>query len=159
MRVNRLVGSELADQTADPTEQVEELPCGLVLRSIGYKSNPLPNVPFDSKTGRVVNEAGQVGEGVYAAGWVATGPVGVLLSTMANANAVANIVQQGLPMTKEDKPGTEGMLKILLSQRVKVVMYKHWLKIDQEELERGKRLNKCREKIVDVDEMLEVALG
>jgi len=49
---------------AIPTGDVEELECGLVLSSIGYRSLPLdPAVPFDTQRGVVPNSSGRV-EGV-----------------------------------------------------------------------------------------------
>ena len=46
---------------AVPTGDVEDLPCGLVLSSIGYKSRPIdPSVPFDPKLGVVPNMEGRV---------------------------------------------------------------------------------------------------
>lgn len=43
---------------------MEELECGLVLSSIGYRSLPLdPAVPFDSQHGVIPNSSGRV-EGV-----------------------------------------------------------------------------------------------
>ena len=44
-----------------PTGDVEDLPCGLVLSSIGYKSRPIdPSVPFDPKLGVVPTMEGRV---------------------------------------------------------------------------------------------------
>lgn len=49
---------------AIPTGDVEELECGLVLSSIGYRSLPLdPAVPFDTQRGVIPNSSGRV-EGV-----------------------------------------------------------------------------------------------
>lgn len=49
---------------AVPTGDVEELECGLVLSSIGYRSLPLdPAVPFDTQRGVIPNSSGRV-EGV-----------------------------------------------------------------------------------------------
>ena len=46
---------------AVPTGDVEDLPCGLVLSSIGYKSRPIdPSVPFDLKLGVIPNTEGRV---------------------------------------------------------------------------------------------------
>lgn len=46
---------------AVPTGAVEDLPCGLVLSSIGYKSRPIdPSVPFDPKLGVIPNMEGRV---------------------------------------------------------------------------------------------------
>lgn len=46
---------------AVPTGDVEELECGLVLSSIGYRSLPLePAVPFDAQHGIIPNSLGRV---------------------------------------------------------------------------------------------------
>lgn len=44
-----------------PTGEIEDLPCGLVLSSVGYKSRPIdPSVPFDPKLGVIPNTEGRV---------------------------------------------------------------------------------------------------
>lgn len=44
-----------------PTGDMEDLPCGLVLSSVGYKSRPIdPSVPFDPKLGVIPNMEGRV---------------------------------------------------------------------------------------------------
>jgi adrenodoxin-NADP+ reductase len=46
---------------AVPTGDTEDLPCGLVLSSVGYKSHPIdPSVPFDPKLGILPNTEGRV---------------------------------------------------------------------------------------------------
>ncbi|XP_026295633.1 NADPH:adrenodoxin oxidoreductase, mitochondrial isoform X2 [Apis mellifera] len=86
LSINKLEGNDISTQVAIPTGLFEEIECGLAFRSIGYKSVPIDiSIPFDKKIGRIKNTAGKVQENLYAAGWVATGPVGVILSTMTNA--------------------------------------------------------------------------
>ncbi|XP_052543966.1 NADPH:adrenodoxin oxidoreductase, mitochondrial isoform X5 [Tympanuchus pallidicinctus] len=60
MALTRLEG--LGDSAkAVPTGDVEELECGLVLSSIGYRSLPLePAVPFDAQHGIIPNSLGRV---------------------------------------------------------------------------------------------------
>lgn len=44
-----------------PTGDVEDLSCGLLLSSVGYKSIPIdPSVPFDPKLGVIPNIEGRV---------------------------------------------------------------------------------------------------
>ena len=38
---------------AVPTEEREVIPCGLVLRSVGYRGVPIPGVPFDERSGTI----------------------------------------------------------------------------------------------------------
>ena len=40
--------------------ELETLPVGLVVRAIGYRSLPLPGLPFDERAGIVPNAAGRV---------------------------------------------------------------------------------------------------
>lgn len=159
LHVNELKGDDYLSQWASATESYEEIPCGLALRSIGYKSVPIDSaVPFDDKKGRVINSSGKVEDNLYAAGWVGTGPVGVILSTMTNAFQVAGLITKEL-VPNEAKAGTEGLLKILNTKNVRTVSYEQWEKIDEAERSMGKDLEKPREKIVDISKMLEIALN
>ncbi|XP_015112473.1 NADPH:adrenodoxin oxidoreductase, mitochondrial isoform X2 [Diachasma alloeum] len=149
LSVNKLEGEDVLNQRAVATEGVEEIPCGLVLRSIGYKSVQIdPSVPFDSERGRVANSSGKIGDCLYAAGWVATGPIGVILSTMTNAFNVGSLIFQELK-AMEVKPGSEEVFKILKNRGIRPVSYEQWEKIDNVEQERGRQKGKPREKIVD----------
>ncbi len=81
----RVTGIELArtelsedGSRATPTDDVETIDCGLVLRSVGYRPVPIPGVPFDEADHVLPNEAGRVAPGVYAVGWIKRGPTGIL---------------------------------------------------------------------------------
>lgn len=160
--INSLEGLDLESQQAVPTGNTEEISCGMVLRSIGYRSVCAdPTLPFDSKRGKVINVNGRVDKGVYSAGWLSTGPVGVILSTMSNAfetggNVVTDIQNQVID-TSVIKPGFSAINKKLLTKGVQVVSFEDWEKIDQEEIKRGKAVGKPREKIIDIQEMLNIA--
>ena len=45
---------------AVPTQDREVIPCGLVLRSVGYRGVALPGVPFDERRGVIPNECEQI---------------------------------------------------------------------------------------------------
>lgn len=158
LSINKLEGNDISTQVAIPTGLFEEIECGLAFRSIGYKSVPIDiSIPFDKKIGRIKNTAGKVQENLYAAGWVATGPVGVILSTMTNAFQVGTLINKELSIT-ENKPGFAGLSKILDHKGIPTVSYNDWKKIDKIEREKGKILGKPREKIIDINEMLKIAL-
>lgn len=57
--INRLEGS-FDQRKAIGTGTFEDQSCGLVLRSIGYKSISMPGVPFNDRQGRVPNYLGKV---------------------------------------------------------------------------------------------------
>lgn len=155
--ITELVGEDLLEKSAKATGKFEEIPCGLALRSIGFKSINIDQaIPFDNVKGRVVNSSGKVDSKLYSAGWLATGPTGVILSTMNNAFYVGNLVAQEFNF-RENVEGSRGIIDMLRSKNKFVVSYEDWLKIDKAEIEAGKKLGKPREKIVDVEKMLEIA--
>ena len=55
---------------AEGTGEMEIVPCGMVIRSVGYRGAPLPGVPFDERRGIVPNEGGRV---VRGGAWVGVG--------------------------------------------------------------------------------------
>ncbi|XP_076233204.1 NADPH:adrenodoxin oxidoreductase, mitochondrial-like isoform X2 [Calliopsis andreniformis] len=159
LSINQLDGSDFSKQVAVPTGSYEDIPCGLAFRSIGYKSTQIDvSIPFDIKKGRIKNVDGKVEDNLYAAGWVATGPVGVILSTMTNAFQVGKLVHNEL-LIVENKSGSLGLRKILDEKNIPIVSYNNWKKIDKAECERGQELGKPREKITDINKMLKIALN
>lgn len=75
--VTRLEGEDMLKQRAILTDSTEEINCDLVVSSIGYKSKSVDDsIPFDFKSGIVVNEQGRIDKGFYTTGWLATGPTG-----------------------------------------------------------------------------------
>jgi ferredoxin--NADP+ reductase len=66
---------------ARPTSETEDIDCGLVLRSVGFRGTTVPGVPFDSARGVLPNIDGRVVDpvsreplvGVYTSGWVKRG--------------------------------------------------------------------------------------
>ncbi|XP_051153921.1 NADPH:adrenodoxin oxidoreductase, mitochondrial-like isoform X2 [Leptopilina boulardi] len=155
--INQLKGDDILNKIAEATEKIEEISCGLALRSIGYKSVPIDkSIEFDLKRGRIINSSGKVDDNIYAAGWVATGPNGVILSTMNNAFAIGSMINKEIHLTS-NKNGSFGLKEILQKKGIQIVTYEDWEKIDKIETERGKIIGKPREKIVDISEMLEIA--
>ncbi|XP_043254193.1 NADPH:adrenodoxin oxidoreductase, mitochondrial-like [Colletes gigas] len=156
LTVNRLEGDDISKQIGVPTGSFDEMSCGLAFRCIGYKSPQIDaSIPFDTKLGRVKNSIGKVKDNLYTAGWAATGPRGVILSTMSNAFQVAELIIKELSVT-DNKPGSIDLYKILGQKGVPTVSYSDWKKIDEVECKKGKELGKPREKIVDINEMLDI---
>ncbi|RMB92281.1 hypothetical protein DUI87_31393 [Hirundo rustica rustica] len=148
---------------AIPTGDVEELECGLVLSSIGYRSLPLdPAVPFDSQRGVIPNSSGRVEgvPGLYCSGWVKRGPTGVIITTMNDsfdtAQSVLEDLQGGVLDISPSREGFGLVESILRSRGVRPVSFSDWEKIDAAEVARGKAAGKPREKIVDPAEMLRI---
>lgn len=156
--------NELKEDSAVATEYTESLPTDLLLTSIGYTSiREDSSLNFDHRKGVIPNKDGrifkensqEIDPGLYVSGWLATGPTGVILTTMNNAFSVGQIICDDFRDKKIDeeiKPGID------LSQK-DVVSWNGWEKIDQEEVRRGSKSGKPREKIVNIEEMLKVGLN
>jgi len=145
------------------TEETEEIDCGLVLTSIGYKAILIDkSLPFDEKKGTILNQKGRVvgcGPRLYCSGWAASGAQGVLVNTMNNSIEVAKIILEDIETHKlelNERKGNENILKILKSKGVKVVHFDDWTRIDQIEQQLGSTSGKIREKIVDTKQMIDI---
>ncbi|UYM07399.1 FAD-dependent oxidoreductase [Solicola gregarius] len=60
------------------TSDGSEIPAGMVLRAIGYRGQPVRDLPFDEETATVPGDAGRVAgvPGTYVVGWIKRGPSG-----------------------------------------------------------------------------------
>ncbi|XP_017919344.1 PREDICTED: NADPH:adrenodoxin oxidoreductase, mitochondrial isoform X3 [Capra hircus] len=161
LAVTRLEGIGEATR-AVPTGDVEDLPCGLVLSSVGYKSRPIdPSVPFDPKLGVIPNMEGRVVDvpGLYCSGWVKRGPTGVITTTMTDSFLTGQILLQDLRagyLPSGPRPGSAAIKALLDSRGVWPVSFSDWEKLDAEEVSRGQALGKPREKLLDPQEMLQL---
>ncbi|XP_050303335.1 LOW QUALITY PROTEIN: NADPH:adrenodoxin oxidoreductase, mitochondrial [Anthonomus grandis grandis] len=160
--VNKLAGDDLLTQKAVLTDNKETIESELVITSIGYKGVPAdPDLPFIEDKGVVKNDAGRVDKGLYTSGWLASGPMGVILTTMSNAFGVAEQIIKDITNEgpQEPKPGFSELKRVLQSKNVQIVEWSDWEKIDKYEVEQGEKLGKPREKVLDVRKMLEIASG
>ncbi len=166
---NTLYATESGAIQAKPTNEFEELPVGLVFRSVGYRGVALPGVPFNESWGVILNERGRVLDpatrtpvvGEYAAGWIKRGPTGVIGTNKPDAaETVACMledVRKGaiLSPAHPDRAAAERLVR---ERQPRYVSYEDWLKLDELETARGRRLGRPRVKFCCVEEMLE-ALG
>ncbi|WFD32215.1 adrenodoxin-NADP(+) reductase [Malassezia sp. CBS 17886] len=160
---------------AQPTDDTETTQEDHLISSVGYRSTPLAghgavSVPFDAKRSvisntrnRITDETGRVCPGLFVSGWLATGPVGVIVSTMVDAYGVADEIRREcaegaatLCASVGHAEAVPGIPAALEHAHRKVVSFDDWLQIDRAEQERGKPLGKPREKFLSVDAMLRV---
>ena len=101
--------------------------------------------------------------GVYVSGWVKTGPTGVIATTMLSAfetgDSLVDDWNEGKEFLEPDAEvkGWNGFKKELEKVGVEPVEWNGWKNIENEEERRGSGLGKAREKIVDIQEMTELA--
>uniref|UniRef100_A0A8W8LU04 NADPH:adrenodoxin oxidoreductase, mitochondrial n=1 Tax=Magallana gigas TaxID=29159 RepID=A0A8W8LU04_MAGGI len=161
--INELQGDDLVNKIAKVTSETEDIQCGLVFRSIGYKSIPIdPCLPFDERKGIILNKKGRVENrpGLYCSGWVSTGPVGVILNTMTWGFETGKVILKDIEdgaISSEGKHGNQIIKDKMLSKGKQLVTFSEWDKIDLEEMKRGAEVGKPREKIIQISEMLKVA--
>ncbi|XP_073540162.1 NADPH:adrenodoxin oxidoreductase, mitochondrial [Phyllobates terribilis] len=162
LAVTRLEGSG-ESAVAVPTDKTEDLPCGLILSSIGYRSVPIaPGVPFLLKQGIIPNIMGRVQgtRGLYCSGWVKRGPTGVITTTMTDsfdtAQALLEDIKAGTLNFSNPRAGASAIRELLLLRGVQTVSFSDWEKIDAAETAQGLKAGKPREKILDTEEMLQL---
>lgn len=162
-------------QIAEGTGQFEDLRCGLVLKSIGYKSVPVDGLPFDYQKGIVPNVRGRVlsdapgdsqfERGLYVCGWLKRGPTGIVATNLYCAEETVMSITEDLEKggltcsSTLARPGTEGLLQILDGRNVRVVPFSGWEKIDTEEKRLGSLMRKPREKLPTWNGLLRVAMN
>lgn len=145
----------------------ETLPCQLILKSTGYKGVKIfDNLLFNRNKCTVENLNGMayydenninlLSENIFCVGWIKTGAKGVIDSTLRDSHDTAESIHRAIlrEQIKEKSPDYKGILEYLKNKKVIAVNYDDWKKIDQFEIEEGRKLNKIREKIIDLKKML-----
>ncbi|ODA78521.1 hypothetical protein RJ55_05902 [Drechmeria coniospora] len=166
------------------TDETLVLPSDLVFRSVGYKSVALDGfadarIPFDERRGVVRNDglgrilslssddgnvSGAATEplaGMYCAGWLKTGPTGVIASTMQDSFAVADAIVHDWTSGARFLPGHrasgwEAVAQEVGPASVASVSWDQWHRIDAAERLRGRELGKERDKFTRIEDMLSV---
>lgn len=166
---NELVAADDGWLSARPTDQTEVIDCSLVLRSIGYRGSPLDGVPFDDQRATISNVAGRVVHpdteeaipGVYTAGWIKRGPSGIIGTNKKCAQeTTAMLLEDAAAGTLPAPTVTEDDLEALVAERQPdYVDFAGWSKIDAHEQALGEPQGRPRVKLVNVDEMIQVAKG
>ncbi|MEV7965056.1 FAD-dependent oxidoreductase [Sphaerisporangium sp. NPDC088356] len=129
----RLERTALVDGRVTGTGQFETIPVGMVLRSVGYQSVPLPGVPFDAATMTVPNVAGRVSEGQYVAGWLKRGPTGVIGTNKSDAAETVRTLLADLASRPGRAAPASRLDDLLAARGVSPVTYGQWLAIEAAE--------------------------
>jgi len=167
VRRNAIVREEDGTLRARPVgDAVETIACGLVLRSVGYRAVPLPDVPFEERRYVLPNEAGRVltpdGRplpGVYTVGWIKRGPTGILGTNKRDADeTVAALVADLAAGTLAGATAPREAIDALLAERrPDLVSGDGWRAIAGQELERGRAEGRPRVKLASRAELLDAA--
>lgn len=165
VEVNEIVDDGNGNPRAVGTGVTEDIPCGLVFRSIGYRGEPVDTIPFEEKRGLIRNEGGRVTDesgsplpGEYVSGWVKRGPSGVIgTNKKDSADTVAKIVEDRDSGKLTAKAPVGDNAEWLRSKVPELVEWDGWQKIDAFEVAAGEAQGRPRVKLVDVERMKEIA--
>jgi ferredoxin/flavodoxin---NADP+ reductase len=166
---NELVATSTGALQPRATARFEELPVGLVFRSVGYRGVPLPGVPFNESWGVILNDKGRVLDpsskqplvGEYTAGWIKRGPTGVIGTNKPDAaetvECMLEDVARGAVLEPAHPEGTAAD-ELIRQRQPSYISYTDWLKLNEIEVARGRAQGRPRVKFTSFEEML-AALG
>ena len=145
------------------TDVTEELPVGIVFRSVGYRGVALPGIPFHESWGTIENDRGRVqssdGEqvtGLYTAGWIKRGPTGVIGTNKTCAQETVQCMVEDASQGKLWSPGGDDIEPLLRKRQPDLISYADWQEIDRVEVTKGEAEGRPRVKFTRVKDMLAV---
>lgn len=166
--VNELHKDHITGETQlRATESKTILKNELVITSIGYRGTPLDEfaklgILFENN--KVLNDLGRVMtmgnvplKGWYAAGWIKTGPRGVIATTMEESFATAESILQDFEKGFHLNPEQEFTMSDIKSDRI--VQWQDWCRLDAHEKNKGIEHGKVRDKECDWTRMVNIAKG
>lgn len=145
-----------ANGRASGTGDTYTIPCSLIVTCIGYKTSPIPGVPFEESAGRFANDQGRIMPGLYCVGWARRGPSGTIGTNRPDGFAIIELIAGDIA-DGADKAGRAGFDALAETRGLDVVTFRDWKKIEAAEEQRA-RDGAPREKFVDVSDMIR-ALG
>jgi ferredoxin/flavodoxin---NADP+ reductase len=164
---NRLERDESGRLRAIDAGERETIECGLVLRSVGYRAVPLPEVPFDERyfilpneRGRVLGADGEPLPGVYTVGWIKRGPTGILGTNKRDAQETVDCLAEDLAsgaLPQPPNPDRDWIDALLAKRKPDLVTVEGWRAIEALELRRGRDEERPRVKLASRHELLEAA--
>ena len=144
-RGDRIVAVDTGERT--------EVKAQLLLEAVGYRSRPIPGVPFCERKGRIHHIDGRVAalDGtviprLYVAGWAKRGPQGVIGTNRADAKATVERMIEDLP-TLPDVPRA-GLSPAMATT------WEEWKALDDHEVAAGQARGRVREKVLSVEAMI-----
>ncbi|MFK0288686.1 NADP oxidoreductase [Streptomyces sp. NPDC090499] len=148
---------------ARPTGRHEVLPCGLVVRAVGYRARPVEGLPLEPRTGVLRNVAGRLVDaggaalpGEYVVGWAKRGPSGVIGTNKSDAeDTVAALLDDLHGGRLDGRPSaTPDEVEAWIRRSVPApVDWDAWLSIDRHERASGEPLGRPRVKLTALAEM------
>ncbi len=165
---NELRPTETGYLNSHGTGEYEVLEVGMIMRSIGYRSAPLPGVPYHQRWGIISNtdgrvsqyESGEIVPGDYVVGWAKRGPTGVIGTNKPDAVATVKQMLEDVPalaVSETEESAPETIPALLRGRGVRFVTWDEWKLIDQAEVAAGELVGRPRIKFVTAEAMIAAA--
>jgi len=148
--------TELVRGRAEGTGETETIRADLVIACIGYRTSPIPGVPFDERAGRFANDEGRILPGLYCVGWARRGPSGTIGTNRPDGYATIEHIVEDIAagvLGRATRRGGVGFDALAAERGLDVVSFNDWKKIEEAE-EKAAREGAPREKFVDVEAMI-----
>ena len=150
---------------AVPTDKIEEIPVGLVFRSVGYRGVAIPGVPMDEDRGIIPNDDGRVIDhesgnpvrGLYVSGWIKRGPTGVIGTNKSDGYSTVKVMiadalrEETLSPSRASADAIECLIK---TRQPHFVSYADWQRLDAMETARGEAEGRPRKKIISREDVI-----
>lgn len=136
------------------TGETYEVRASLIITAIGYFTPAIEGVAYDERGTRFLNENGRIADRLYAVGWARRGPTGTIGTNRPDGYEVADQIAAAMPAgSAADRPGSQGLKRLLAERGVMPTDYDDWRKIEETEVARA-RPGSPREKFVRHHEWL-----
>ncbi len=147
----RLERTLLENGRAIGTGQFFDLPCGLLVAAIGYRTPAIPGLLLEK--GHVAHRDGRISTGFYVVGWAKRGPVGVIGSNKPDGAAVATQIAEDVG--SGGKPGRRELVRLLQESTAGWVSFADWKRLEAWEIAAAPP-GAPRRKLTRLSEMLDV---
>jgi adrenodoxin-NADP+ reductase len=142
-----------------------DLPCDLLLKSVGYKSVSISDdLPFDPRSNTILHDRGKIRgkERLYTVGWLKRGPSGIIGTNIPDAKETVASIIADLNSSREQPSIDSDPIEKLMKECPQV--YNNALSWEQvsklmkyeEELGKQKQPPKLREKLVDMNDIMHI---
>ena len=162
-----------ADGKMHRTGEFTDYPVEAVYHAIGYKPAEAPGITYDEHgahlanangDGRITTEAdgGKVRDRLYATGWAKRGPVGLIGSTKSDALAIVTNMLEDLAKAAEGgrvaaDRDPESIDRLLAERGIRPIDFAGWKKVDAFERAEGAKEGREHKKVIEPDQMRELA--
>ena len=162
-----------ADGRMHRTGEFTDYPVGAVYHAIGYRPAEAPGIAYDAKGAHLANangdgritadaDGGDVRERLYATGWAKRGPVGLIGSTKSDALAIVTNMLEDLAKAAEGgrvaaDRDPESIDRLLAERGIRPIDFAGWKKVDAFERAEGAKEGREHKKVIDPEQMRELA--